>query len=65
MIVLIGLVVVILLYNIIRDKISKKKNDRDVLLKKKISRKLDRVESKVDRQNKLFERLLDILEGED
>ena len=52
-------------YVVVRDIVTKRKRDRDVLLKKRISGKIDRIESKIDIQNNLFERLLDILESKE
>ena len=50
------------IYVITRDIISKKKRERDLLMKKRISGKLDRIENKVNLQTKRFESLLKVLE---
>lgn len=52
------------IYLIIRDRIASKRRKKTYLLLKRISSKIDFVNKTINKQNKLFEKLLDILSDE-
>ncbi len=62
---ILGLLIVIVIYLIVRDVISIKRRKTTHAIVKRNSRKLDGLKEKTDKQNKLLDRLLKILSEED
>lgn len=59
------LLVFISIYLIARDRIASKRRKKTYLLLKRISGKIDFVNKNINKQNKLFEKLLDILSDDE
>jgi hypothetical protein len=62
---ILGLLILIFIYLIIRDVTIVKRRKTTHAVVKRNSRKLDRLKEKTDKQNKLLDRLLKILSEED
>lgn len=59
--IIITLLVILFLYLVIRDVIIAKKRRKNHVMLKRVSTKLDQLNKESTKQNKLFEKLLDIL----